>query len=391
MKSKSPEATAAPERLYRGPAANAKRMLLVLLLAAGITMIYFSSGERAPIRIGLMLNLSGHGGTANEYVREGAMLAVEEVNRRGGVKGSALRLLIRDDKNTEEGIRQAARSLIDEGVIAIIGPVTSRNALIAHPEVVSRGVLLFTPYAATRRLAEADDLFFRTIVDTGEHGRCMAVLLRERGATRVAVLKDISNPGFVVEYFEETRRNLDIDYNQVDISSKQPVDWDSVVARLKSAAPDAILLITEVSMTSIATQKLRAQGYTGAIIGTTWTQSPDLIRFGGNAVEGLSLVTFIDPDNQRPEYLKFAEKMRRRLGQSPSARSTRAYEAVDIIATALNRGGEPSTALLREQLLKGSFETLMGRVEFNRFGDVERPMYEIAVREGRFVKVREIP
>lgn len=140
-------------------------------------------------------------------------------------------------------------------------------------------------------------------------------------------------------------------------------------------------------MTGIAAQKLRKRGFTGPLLATLWAQTPDLPRYGGEAVEGLSLVTYIDPDNDRPEFLRFSELMQQRLNEPANARSTRAYEAVTILAQALRDSPELTVGHLKAQLIAGSFDTLMGSVRFDRYGDVIRPIFEVQVRDGRLMRV----
>ncbi len=136
--------------------------------------------QQAPIKIGLAINLSGRGGEAGEYIRDGALLAIEEINSSGGVNGRLLELLIRDDQNSDEGIKNADESLINEDVVAIIGHSISANTIKAYPYVTSRNILLISPYAATTQLSSKDDFFLRTSVDCALYGEKMAALLQKK-------------------------------------------------------------------------------------------------------------------------------------------------------------------------------------------------------------------
>lgn len=343
-----------------------------------------------PIRIGLAVNLSGHGGTAGEYIREGAMLAIEEANATGGVRGRPLELLIRDDKNTQEGIITADNDLIEQGVLAIIGHVSSNASLIAYPLITSHKVLMFTPYTATTQLTGKDDLFLRTSVDVTRYARAMATLLRQNKAKTVTFLMDMSNPSFVNEYFAMTGRHYSGQMEKVEFNPQNEINWESVLDSLLAPAPEVIVLLTEVSMTGIAAQKLRMKGFNGPLVATLWAQSPDLMRYGGDAVDGLSIVTYIDPDNNRPEFIAFSEKMQKRLNKRANARSTRSYEAVHILVEALRHTSKITSDELKKQLLSGQYETLMGTVKFDPYGDVERSVFEIKVKEGRFTLAGEL-
>ena len=337
-----------------------------------------------PIKIGLTINLSGRGGEAGEHIRDGAMLAVEEINKRGGINGRPLELLVRDDQNSAEGIRQADLSLIENGVAAIIGHSYSTNTVKAYPIVTSRNTLLLTPYSATSQLSGKDDFFLRTTVDNVLFTSKTGVLLERQNASSVAVLMDMTNPAFVLDWFSNLKNHFSGTLFPVKFDSRDEADWPLIIAELLHPQPDAIVMLTEASMTGIALQKLRDKGYNGPRIGTTWTQAPGLFKFAGPAAEGFSIVTFIDPDNQRQEYLNFSRKMTTNFNKPANGRSVRAYEIVMILADALGRCREITTKELKQNLLSGQYRTLMGDVGFDRFGDVVRPVYEVVVHKGRF-------
>jgi branched-chain amino acid transport system substrate-binding protein len=339
----------------------------------------------APIRIGLAVNLSGRGGTAGEYVREGTMLAVQEVNRRGGVGGRPLALVIRDDKGTPEGVVRADRELLESGVRVIVGHVTSEATLVAHEFFQGRDVLLFTPFTATTRLSGLDDMLFRTCVDNAAYGRGMSRLLQQKGAQRVGVLLDNSNASFTEDYVAQTRRHFPGSLVPVAFDPKQPHALDEALQQLLATDSDALVLLTEVSRTGIAAQKLRAAGYAGPLIATLWAQTPDLPRYGGAAAEGMSLLTFIAAEYDNPLFRHFAALVQERLKRPPNARSIRAYEAITILTEGLRASPSGAPADLKRALSEIRFQTLMGEVRFDRFGDVQRPLYEIQVRDGRLV------
>ncbi|OQX09741.1 MAG: hypothetical protein BWK76_21795 [Desulfobulbaceae bacterium A2] len=358
--------------------------LLCLLLPA------CSRETREPIKIGLAINLSGRGGDAGEHIRNGALLAVDEINAAGGIHGRPLQLLVRDDENSDEGIRRADSELLDEQVIAIIGHSFSANTMKAYPLVTGRNTLLITAYTGTTKLSGKDDLFFRTSIDSTLYGSKTAALLKARGAGRVAVLMDMDNADFVEDYVEQVRRNFEQELHIVRFGSRNTPDWHALVTEMLAPAPAAVLLLTEASMTAVAAQKLRELGFQGPVIATIWAQSPELLRVGGPATEGVSLVSFVDPDNQRPAYARFAQDLQARFQRAATARSDRAYEIVQILADALKRSKAIETRSLKEALLQGRYESILGPVRFDAYGDVVRPVYEVVVRDGTFVNAGEI-
>ncbi|MGV1098540.1 ABC transporter substrate-binding protein [Thiovibrio sp. JS02] len=373
---------------FRQRAAKVGFTLVVLLVVAAIAAC---GRVEEPIRIGLAINLSGRGGTAGEYIRDGALLAVDDINNAGGVKGRPLQLLVEDDLNSEEGIFAADEKLIKAGVIAIIGHSYSENTLVAHPFVTSRNTLLFTPYTATSRLTGQDDLFCRTAVDNNLYGIALASLLNERGIGNVSFLMDMSNQSFVEDYIEHTVGRFPGRVTKVRFNSKEEVDWPRIVDELLASAPEAVIMLTEVTMTGIGAQKLLGRGFSGDLIATVWAQTPDLLQYGGKAVEGMTLISFIDPELASPAYQDFSTKMRGRFNKPPTARSARSYEAVQVLAKALELCPVRATALdLKKALLATEFRTLMGPLRFDASCDVSRPIYAIRVRNGAFQNEGEI-
>ncbi len=359
-------------------------------LYALMVLVSCSQPPPEPIKIGLSINLSGRGGAAGEHIRDGAMLAVDEVNKGGGINGRPLLLLVRDDENNEEGVKSADQTLIDEGVVAIFGHSYSSNTITAHQLVTSQKTLLITAYAATNKLTGLDDLFLRTSVDCTQYGKKTAQLLDNKGAARVSVLLDMSNASFVQDYVEHLKKNFAGTVTEVTFESRENADWQRLVDELLQPSPDAVLLLTEASMTGVAVQKMRNAGFTGSFIGTVWTQTPGLFDYGGKAAEGMSIVTYISPENDRPQYLDFAEKIEKQFNRPASARSTRAYEMIMILSDALRRCEACTGDELKKQLLAKKYETLMGEVEFDRYGDVIRPVYEVVVSQGKFQTRGEI-
>lgn len=356
----------------------------LVFLVASLLCVYSCTRQQPPIKIGLSINLSGLGGAAGEHIRDGALLAVDEVNGAGGIHGRPLELLVRDDQNTDAGIRKTDESLIGEGVVAVFGHSYSLSTVKAYPVVTGHNTLLITAYTATTELSGKDDLFLRTSVDCILYGKKTAALLKKRGIHSVAYLMDMSNSAFVLDYVQQTRKYCSAQSHGVSFDSRSQVEWNRIIHDLLEPDPEAIVFLTEASMTGVALQKLEAAGYTGLRVATTWAQTPGLIRYGGSSTEDLVIVTYVDPDNGRQEYLDFFHAMEKNFQRKATSRSTRAYEIIMILADALKRCPAVNSPELKKALLSQKYETLIGPLQFDQYGDAVRPMYEVVVRDGQF-------
>ncbi len=362
------------------------RRFLVLLFFILISC----GGPGESIKIGLAINLSGRGGEAGEHIREGAMLAVQEINECGGINGRPLELLVQDDQNSDSGILAADNALIAAGVPVIIGHSHSANTLKAYPHVTAANTLLISPYTGTTELSGKDDLFLRTAVDCVLYGKKTAELLKKYGKGSVAVLMDMDNESYVLDYLDNLRRHFSGPVFPVGFQSSGLVAWSRIMKELLAPEPDAILLLTEASMTGIALQKLQNENYGGLCVGSIWAHTPSMLRFAGSAADNFLIVSFVNPENNRPEYKKFSEMMQSSFGKPASPRSARSYEAVMIIADALKRCRVINGPELKEKILAGSYPTLLGQVSLDRFGDVVRPIYEVGIKDNTFRNNGEI-
>ncbi|HHD57496.1 MAG TPA: amino acid ABC transporter substrate-binding protein [Desulfobulbaceae bacterium] len=356
----------------------------LLLLFVVFLFSCHSHQPLAPISLGLAINLSGRGGAAGEDIRDGAILAVNTINTTGGINGRPLKLLVRDDRNTPEGIRAADQSLAAEGVSAIIGHSTSGNTLLSYPFVTAQGILLITPYAATNKLSGKDDLFVRTQVNCDLYGKKAASLFERRAIGSVALLMDMSNADFVVDWKDSLQKYYHGRIDTVMFNSRKEVHWSEIIASLSAMKTDAVLLLTEASMSGVALQKLEAAGYDGGRFATVWADTPELLRYAGGSAENLRIITFIDPKNERPGYIAFSRAMEKSFHKKATARSSRAYEVVFILADALKRRTENTATGLKNALLDGEYNTILGHLHFDKYGDVVRPIYEVMVHDNQF-------
>ncbi len=362
-----------------------KLLLSFPLLFLVVFLFSCDTGQSPPpILLGLAINLSGRGGAAGEDIRDGAILAVDRINAAGGINGRPLKLLVRDDRNTPEGVRAADTSLVDEGVRVIIGHSTSGNTLLSYPFVTAKGILLLTPYASTNKLNGKDDLFVRTQVNCDLYGKKAAILFERNAIKSVALLMDMSNADFVVDWKDSLEKYFQGRTRVVTFNSRQQTDWSKLIASLMRSRPDGVVLLTEASMSGVALQKLTAAGYDGSRFATIWADTPELLHYAGGDAEGLRIITFIDPDNNRADYRSFSRAMEKSFHKKATARSSRAYELIVVLADALKRSEGQSAEALKKSLLSSEYNTILGHLRFDKYGDVVRPIYEVVVHNNQF-------
>lgn len=363
-----------------------RRLGGALLLLALLT----ACGKPEPLRVGLLAGLSGSVADLGESGRAGAQLAVEEINQAGGVRGRPLELRTRDDAQDPATARSAVAALAGEGVVAIVGPMTSSMAQAVLPATTEAGLVLLSPTASASSLARQDDALLMLQSTTRYNARQAADYHARRGLRRVAALYDTRNRVYTQDWITGYReasvaRGVRL-VQAVPFTSGQEDSYLQAVRQLRSGEIDGLMFVANAVDTVRLLLLARQNGLRQPALGDTWSATEQLLELGGQAVEGMSSIQLFNRELDTPRYQGFLRAYRARFSTEPGFASVAAYDAVQALAQALRQqeGGET----LKQALLKaGPYEGLQERWNFDAYGDVRRQTFVTIVRAGRFVVV----
>jgi branched-chain amino acid transport system substrate-binding protein len=369
-----------------------KKMLINGWLCAIVIVVSLLSGcaSRESIQVGFAGELTGKHADLGVQGRNGAQLAVETINAAGGVASRSIELLARDDLGTPGGTQAADRELIDAGVVAIIGHMTSAQTMSALPVTEGTGLVLFSPTASTSDLSDLDDHFFRVApVNSAEAHTLARHVYRQRGLTRMAVIYDADNATYTQTYwaaFVEAYRALGGQVaDEMSFSSAEEPDFAPLVAELQASDPDGLLIIASAFDTALIAQQTRVGDWQVSLFATGWAQTETLPQNGGQAVEGLEIAVTYDANSQTPAFLDFQARYQARFGRAPTFAAAYAYEAVLMLAAALERTSGQAEGLRQALLETQDFEGLIGTISLDEYGDVVRSNFMFGIQDGQFV------
>ena len=361
-----------------------------LVLAALLPVILLLSGcsEKEPLRIGFAGGLSGRVADLGISGSNGAVLAVEKRNRAGGVKGRAVKLIVRDDEQKAEAALRVDGELISLGVEAIVGHMTSSMTMAAVDLVNESGTIMVSPTTTTTYLTGKDDNFLRVTATTREYAAKMARHLRERldlGA--VAVVYDLGNR----EYTESWYRDFQEEFERLGGSIESVETYRSgtdthfydVVDRALVPEAEGLVLIAGAMDTAMFSQQVRKIGRDIPIAAAEWAATEQLVDLGGAAVEGIIVSQFFDRESTAPDYNAFRWIYLERFGEHPGFASVNAYDATLVVLEALEKRRQGET--LKEAILRiSTFPGVQGAVKIDPFGDADRETFITTIRDGRF-------
>lgn len=372
----------------RLPSAVVAAIALAILLLCPL-----SCTRSQPIVLGFIGGLRGGNIDLGTAGRNGATLAIETVNSRGGIHGRPLEMLIRDDGNDIELAKASARELMDKHVRAIVGPFSTTMTEAVLEEVGSNGPLVFTPTSTANHLHGVDDRLFRLNRTAAQNARAYAEhMFVNRGYRNVSVVQDALNYSFTESWMTSFREEWQRYGGTIGVEelydSREQLPIAEMVDALFAVQPDAVLLVANSIDVARLAQQIRKEHEHTPLLPAEWAGTQQLIELSGRAAEGMEVFLTYDQYGTQPAFLEFSRAYRRRFEEEPSFSSINAYETVMIIAQALlqqKRGQGLADAIIENS----PYEGLQQSLSIDSNGDTQRVIYPVVVRNGEFKKIEE--
>lgn len=327
-------------------------------LVAGVFALAAASPAAAqsgkPIRIGQVIPITGEAAESGQYHKWGAELAVDEVNKAGGVKGRPLQLVFEDDKTTNPGAVAALQRLLeDQEIPAILGSIRSTQVQAMLPTINEAAVPVMiggTNYGLTH---SGSRWVFRFRPNDSFSAQVLAkFVVQELKKGKVAVI--FANDAFgqggrdlVVKALE----GLNVKPVLVQGYNNHEKDFTAVLTALKQSGADS--LITYMTFTpevGIMAKQMQQLG-----IKLTWVGSPsitttDARRLGADALYGTYGVTDFNADAS-PRSKAFATAYKAKHGKDADLYSAWTYDAVHILAEAMKKAPDLKPESIRTAIL----------------------------------------
>ncbi|MDM8549453.1 ABC transporter substrate-binding protein [Desulfobacterales bacterium HSG2] len=364
-------------------------LILFFVLVSGV-LKYFS--EKPDIKIGFVAGLSGRTSELGISERAGALLAVEEINEAGGIKGRHLELVIKDDQNDPDVARKVDKELIAEGVVAIIGHATSTMSLSVIDLMNEQEMLMIAPTASTTLLSGLDDFFIRiTPVSDAEMKALARVAVQRLGLRTMSVIYDLANKGLTednLKVFQTTYKQLKGKIiSKTTFTSGTDTAFSELVRNASRVNADGIFILAGSIDAALICQQIRKLNTNLPILMAGWATTSDLIQHGGKAVEGVRYVQVIDVNSRVPAFLQFAKKLKNNFRLNPNFGAIYAYQAVYMLHTAMKNISDYNPETLKNAIISQKvFPGLQHDLVIDEFGDAKGNFELFTIKNGKYIK-----
>jgi len=362
------------------------------LLPAVLALLVACAQAPGPIRIGLAGPFSDSVGAP---MRRAAMLAVEQINLTGGIRGRPVELVMRDDYGDPDSAVSVATELDAAGVVAVIGDVYSGTTLASAPVYNAARLLQISPSSSAPLVTDAGDFTFRTCPSDLQQGEALARFVAERlGLTRgtILYLNDEYGRGIRSTFSREfSRRGGRIDETDPYLGDTPAVGpYLERLARRNTS--EFVFLGGNRSEAEEALRVARARGIKVPFLGGYALEG---LEKAGPLAEGTYISNAYLPSFDTPINREFVRAYARKYPGStaPNQPAAATYDILFMLKATMNRVGT-DRGKLRDavaEIGRGSppFEGATGEIAFDEHGDVPRQRVIIGRIEGGRVRAVE--
>jgi len=371
-----------------------KRVVLKTLAACAVAAGFGVAQAADTIKIANIVELSGPGTTSGTMFKNGAELAIKEINAAGGILGRKIEYTTEDTQTNPGVAKGLTQKAVDNEVFAIFGPVYSGSIMVSQAESRRAGVPNFTGGEGAAVTQQGNPYVFRT--SFGQSVSFPKVARYINGKSKQLAIIYVNND-FGKGGRDTMKKLLDGSPTQIvaDISTDQgQVDFSAAVLEAKRSNADALFAYVNEEESARLLRELRKQGWDKPIIGETTLTGQKVIELAGPAANGA--VAHVGLTVEAPQLKAFGAKYLAAYGSASDHNGVKGYMGVYQLKAAIDRVGK----LDREAVAKALHNTcytakdnpgILMDVCWDDKGDLDRESFMIEVRDGKGVVAETLP
>jgi len=327
------------------------------------------------IVIGASFELTGAVANYGKSTLNGVRMAVDEVNKAGGINGKKIKLVESDNKSEPSEAGNAVTKLISQDkAIAIIGPATSGSVAAASQIVTDAKIPLMAPVATAENITVKDgktkDYIFRACFIDPFQGQVMAEFANKTLKVKnVAILYDASSEyskGLTAVFTKTLEKNGGKAVASEAFLAKD-VDFKSALTKIKATNPEAIYVPAYYEEVAKIIKQAREIGLNVPMLGSDGWDSPKLAEIAGPAaLNGTYFCSAYSAQDQEPSVQKFIKNYKAMFNAEPDNFSIHGYDAAMIVIEAIKRAGTTDGVKVAAEMAKTKdLQVATGKVTYD--------------------------
>jgi branched-chain amino acid transport system substrate-binding protein len=344
------------------------------------------------VRIGFLGPLEGSVMVPEgKQMLNGATLAIEEANKKGGYHGLKYVLMPHNDAGLWGAAANEVVKMDDEKVWAFLGSIDDIVSHVALRAALKLEIFMVCTGDPDPTFTETNIPWqIRVITDDRQSSYNMLNYIHEKmGHTRVAVIRVNNRYGRVgIKEYSDAAVRIGHPVVIEERFMDGDTDFKTQLERIKKTNPDAILMWGNAKESALILQQIRAMGLKQPVYGSDRMVNPEFLKIAGPLAEGIVTTCQYNPDSDNPKLKAFQAGYKKRFGEEPDVFAAHSYDGMNIIIDVINKAGL-NRVLIRDLMVDlktlKNYQGVTGPIELDQSWNNVRNIYMAEVRNGKFV------
>lgn len=363
-------------------------IMLSLCLFAVISSTVWGAASDS-IKVGLSAPITGNYAEFGENFRYAVQMAADQINAAGGIRGKKLEIVVNDSKgDPREAALIAQKFVQDRSILAEIGDFTSTSCLAAAPIYERNGMVQLSPTSSHPDFAKSGKYMFGIVGTQEAEGPFnLQYLAQDYLKLKSTAIIYINNDWGVVtkDKFANAAKEFGLKVTMEQPFFEAEKDYNAVLTKIRATNPEGIYIAAMYNETSLIARQIRKMGWDVKKYAPSSVFSDNLLKLGGEAVEGLVTNTFFALSDPDPAVQGFIKEFQKRAGRNPNLHAACAYDSALILAEAIKKAGFDRKTIRETLAQTKNFPGITGSITFTPDGDVIRKYKVLVVENGQWV------
>lgn len=328
------------------------------------------SEDKNVIKIGGLAPLTGEVAQYGEAVINAVKLAIEEINKDGGILGKQIKFICYDEKGDATEALNAYNRLVDEGIVALVGDVTSKPTKAVAQKAVEDNMPMITPSATEESITQNGENVFRTCFIDPYQGRLMAHYAKYKlGASTVAILYDIDDTYSkgIADAFEASAKGFGMTVTNKEGYASKSTDFNSQLTKIINSNPDVLMIPVYYNDVALIVGQAKAHGLKAKLLGADgWDGVLEVIdKSNVDALANAYFCSQYSATDPNPAVQDFLKKYKETYNKDANMFAVLGYDSMYILADAIERAGSTEADKIIEALRETNYNGLTGITTFD--------------------------
>ena len=358
---------------------------MVIVVYGGVKLFGTKSEKTSePIKIGVILPLTGNAAKYGEEMKRGIELAIEKN------KETPIEVFYEDSKyDAKEGV-SAYQKLKNANGIQIMITAGSLVSLPISPLANNDQILQMAIAVSSPKYTTENDFTFRVTnraeVEDKELAKFVVPLYKNIGLLYANNERGLAHYSSIKPEIEKLKGKIVAE----ETFLIGDIDFRTQLLKIKNKNPEAVFLLAEDKNAGMILKQAKELEIRTQFFGTRTLQSQDLISIAGKAADGVIYTDSFEYQSVDPRINKFVEKYKTQYNDNPNSFVAEGYDALDLIVKSVNECKEINTNCMKTKLSGvKDYPGILGSLTFDKNGDVYYPYFIKTIKNGQFVKYEE--